>query len=71
MFVPFVKFTVETQSIGTTQSTQPTKNAFEIMMESQQRLGMSTLLPCTIDPKNRKQKLRNDVIDLLDQNGLV
>ena len=32
---------------------------------------MQTLLSRIDNPKNRKQKLRNDVLDLFDQNSMV
>ena len=74
MFGSFIKYTVRTQNsaCATVSSTQPARrNVFEIMFQSQQRLAMQTL-PSRIDnPRNRKQKLRNDVLDLLDQNGMV
>ena len=71
-FGSFVKYTVRTVQSSTSPTIQvPRLNAFELRFQSQRRLAMQTL-PSRIDnPKNRKQKLRNDVLDLFDQNSMV
>ena len=74
LFGSYIKYVVKTQNAvyaASIPSTAPLSiNAFEIMIDSQKTLVMQTL-PSRIDNvKNRKDKLRNDVIDLLDQNNL-
>ena len=71
LFGSYIKYVVKTQNAVyavSIPSTAPLSiNAFEIMIDSQKTLVM----PSRIDNiKNRKAKLRNDVIDLLDQNNL-
>ena len=69
MFGPFIKFHVE--SGGCSLPQQPARNAFEVLREGQRQLEMKKL-PSHIEvPKNNKQKLRNGIIDMLDQNGLL
>ena len=64
MFGPFIKFHVE--SGGSSLPQQPARNAFEVLREGQKKL------PSRIEvPKNKKQKLRNAIIDMLDHNGLL
>ena len=73
MFGSFIKYTVRTvqNPMSPTVQLPGMQNAFEIMFQSQQRLAMQTL-PAHVDsPKNRKQKLRNDILDLFDQNSMV
>lgn len=69
MFGPFIKFHVE--SGGCSLPQQPARNAFEVLREGQRQLEMKKL-PSRIEvPKNKKQKLRNAIIDMLDHNGLL
>ena len=72
VFGSFIKYTVKTVQDSTSSTVQrPMQNAFEIMFQSQRRLAMQTLPARVDDPKNRKQKLRNDILDLLDQNNVA
>ena len=72
MFGSFIKYTVQSVQNSTSPTVQlHIRNAFEIMLQSQQRLEMQKLLARVHNPVNRKQKLRNDIIDLLDQNDMV
>ena len=70
MFGHFVKFRVSKQTVSTgEQTSDPVKNAFEVMMASQLQLCRPKL-PEKITEKNRKDKLYNDLICLLDGKGL-
>ena len=72
VFGSFIKYTVKTVQDSTSSTVQHLmQNAFEIMFQSQRRLAMQTLPARVNDPKNRKQKLRNDILDLLDQNNVA
>ena len=64
-----VKFRVSTQSESVASSVNPVKNAFEIMMSNQRELCRPRL-PERLIEKNKKDKLFNDLIDLLDSKGL-
>ena len=67
MFGAFVKFIVASSNEDPSHSSQcPPQNAFQIMLASQQCLSASTLPSRVVNPRNRKQKLRNDVLDLLE-----
>ena len=74
MFGSYIKYVVKTENAAcavSIPSTAPLSiNAFEIMIDSQKKLAMQTLPSCIENGKNRKDKLRNDVIDLLEQNNL-
>ena len=69
MFGPFIKFHVESRSSSLPQ--QPARNVFEVLREGQRQLEMKKLPSCIEHPKNKKQKLRNAIIDMLNQNGLL
>ena len=72
MFGSFVKYTVRTVQNSTSPTIQvPRLNTFELVFQSQRRLAMQTLPSHKDNPKNWKQKLRNDVLDLFDQNSMV
>ena len=47
------------------------KMHFQIVLASQQRVAASTLPSLVVNPRNRKQKLRNDILNLLEHNNLV
>ena len=69
-FGNFIKFRVisENESLAPT-GVDPVKNAFEIMMNSQRQLRKPRL-PERIIEKNKKDKLFNDLITLLESKGL-
>ena len=72
MFGSSIKHTVRAVQNSTSPMVQlPVRNALEIMFQSQRRLVMQTLPAHVNDPKNRKQRLRNDILDLLHQNSMV
>ena len=71
-FGAFVKFIVSSSNEDPSHSSQCSpRNAFQIMLASQQRISASTLPSRVVNPRNRKQKLRNDILELLEQNDLV
>ena len=70
MFGPFIKFHVKSESSSALSQPATARNAFDVLQEGQRRLEAKKL-PSHIEPKNKKHKLRNDIIDMLDQNALL
>ena len=67
-FGHFVKFTVIVNEPGVSSSLDVSKNAFEIMMQTQRCLSKPTLPDALVE--QTKDKLFNDLLWLVDQKGL-
>ena len=67
-FGSYVRLNCEKQGEGESSSCVARKNAFEIMMMSQKSLARKSELPSRIDrPRNNKDKMFNDLVDLFEE----